>query len=105
MTADFCRQTTPTMPGHRPWTLSRRRFIGVSAAALVAPRVAAADAGAAATEPIIDVHQHTHYHGRIDEQLIAHQRTMGVALTVLLPAGSPVNRPSTHEGRSNGLEA
>ena len=93
------------MPGHRPWTLSRRRFIGVSAAALVAPRVAAADASAAPAEPIIDIHQHTHYHGRTDEQLIAHQRTMGVALTVLLPAGSPVNRSSTHEGKSNGLEA
>ena len=41
-----------------------------------------------ADEPVIDLHQHTHYSGRSDEQLIAHQRTMGISLTVLLPAGS-----------------
>jgi predicted TIM-barrel fold metal-dependent hydrolase len=39
-------------------------------------------------EPVIDFHQHTTYSGRADEQLIAHQRTMGIARTVLLPAGS-----------------
>jgi uncharacterized protein len=39
-------------------------------------------------QPIIDLHQHTNYHGRTDEQLIAHQRTMGVTRTMLLPAGS-----------------
>ena len=38
-------------------------------------------------EPVIDIHQHTNYHGRTDEELIAHQRTMGVSHTVLLPAG------------------
>ena len=38
-------------------------------------------------EPIIDIHQHTDYSGRTDEQLIAHQRKMGVTHTVLLPAG------------------
>jgi len=43
--------------------------------------------GAASVE-IIDIHQHTHYSGRSDEDLIAHQRTMGVTKTVLLPAGS-----------------
>src|SRR5262249_23987952 len=37
---------------------------------------------------IIDIHQHTHYSGRGDEELVAHQRTMGVTKTVLLPAGS-----------------
>ncbi len=37
---------------------------------------------------IIDIHQHTNYSGRTDEQLVAHQRQMGVAKTVLLPAGS-----------------
>ena len=40
-----------------------------------------------AAEPIIDIHQHTNYSGRTDEELIAHQRTMGVTKTVLLPAG------------------
>lgn len=38
-------------------------------------------------EPIIDIHQHTHYSGRTNDQLIAHQRAMGVTTTVLLPAG------------------
>lgn len=42
----------------------------------------------AATEKIIDIHQHTHYSGRSDEDLIAHQHTMGITKTVLLPAGS-----------------
>ena len=39
-------------------------------------------------EPIIDIHQHTNYTGRSDEELIRHQREMGVSKTVLLPAGS-----------------
>src|SRR5262245_57232423 len=39
-------------------------------------------------EVIIDLHQHTHYSGRSDEQLIEHQRKMGITKTVLLPAGS-----------------
>jgi predicted TIM-barrel fold metal-dependent hydrolase len=39
-------------------------------------------------EEVIDIHQHTHYAGRSDETLVAHQRAMGVARTVLLPAGS-----------------
>jgi predicted TIM-barrel fold metal-dependent hydrolase len=39
-------------------------------------------------EPIIDIHQHTNYTGRTDEELIRHQREMGVSKTVLLPAGS-----------------
>ena len=30
---------------------------------------------------------------------------MGITKTVLLPAGTPVSRPSTHEGKSNGLAA
>ena len=59
----------------------------------------------APAELVIDIHQHTNYSGRSDEQLIAHQRTMGISKTVLLPAGSPVERPSTHLGKSNGLAA
>ena len=85
--------------------LSRRQFLGASAALLFASRVKAADVKAAASEPIIDIHQHTHYHGRSDEDLIAHQKTMGVTLTVLLPAGSTVIRPSTLDGKANGLQA
>ncbi len=65
----------------------------------------AAPLRAAEPEPVIDIHQHTNYLGRADEDLIAHQRTMGVTTTVLLPAGSSVVRPSTHDGKSNGLAA
>ena len=41
-----------------------------------------------APEPLIDIHQHTYYHERSDDDLIAHQRAMGVTTTILLPAGS-----------------
>lgn len=40
------------------------------------------------TDPLIDIHQHTNYAGRTDEELIAHQKRMGATKTVLLPAGS-----------------
>lgn len=43
---------------------------------------------AAVAETIIDLHQHTHYSGRSDADLLAHQRKMGITKTVLLPAGS-----------------
>jgi predicted TIM-barrel fold metal-dependent hydrolase len=56
-------------------------------------------------DKIIDIHQHTHYHGRSNEQLLSHQRAMGITTTILLPAGSRVNSPSTHDGTSNGLQA
>src|SRR5947208_12911871 len=59
--------------------LSRRSFL---AAMAIAP------AAAQPAEPIIDIHQHTNYTGRTDEELIRHQREMGIAKTVLLPAGS-----------------
>ena len=89
-----------------PVKLSRRRFIGVSATLTLAPRMSLVGAeGDAKADPIIDIHQHTHYHGRSDEDLIRHQKTMGVSLTVLLPAGSTVIRSSTLEGKANGLQA
>src|SRR5690348_10248331 len=56
-------------------------------------------------EPVIDIHQHIHYHARKDEEMLQHQRAMGVTKTILLPAGRPVNSPSTHNGVSNGLQA
>jgi len=56
-------------------------------------------------DPIVDIHQHAGYQGRSDDALVAHQRAMGATTTVLLPAGRPVVRPSTHDGASNGLEA
>lgn len=57
--------------------LTRREFMAAASAGL-----------AGAAEPHIDVHQHTHYRGRADDALVAHQRKMGAAKTVLLPAGS-----------------
>ena len=57
-------------------TLSRRSFL------------AAAPVLAASAEPIIDIHQHTNYSGRTDDELIQHQRDLGISRTVLLPAGS-----------------
>jgi predicted TIM-barrel fold metal-dependent hydrolase len=59
--------------------ISRRVFLGTLAAASLPGQPA---------EPIIDIHQHTNYSGRSDEELIRHQREMGIAKTVLLPAGS-----------------
>ncbi len=57
--------------------ITRRSFVAAAAAACAQP---------AAT--IIDIHQHTHYSGRPDDVLVAHQRKMGITRTVLLPAGS-----------------
>ena len=56
-------------------------------------------------DPIIDIHQHVGYSGRPDDVLLAHQRAMGVTTTILLPAGRPATRASTHEGKANGLQA
>ncbi len=83
-------------------TFSRRDFLTTSAAALVAAEIAPA---AAEAEPIIDIHQHTNYRGRADDVLLAHQRAISVSHTILLPAGSAVKGPSTHEGKSFGLAA
>jgi len=55
--------------------ITRRTFL-----AALAPQVR--------RETILDIHQHTNYSGRTDEQLLAHQRRMGISKTVLLPAGS-----------------
>src|SRR5690606_17808497 len=40
-----------------------------------------------------------------DPVLLAHQQALGVTTTILLPAGRPVSRPSTHDGVANGLQA
>ena len=61
-------------------TPSRRGFLKACGAATAA--------WAADTVRVIDIHQHTSYSGRTDEQLLAHQRSMRVEKTVLLPAGS-----------------
>jgi predicted TIM-barrel fold metal-dependent hydrolase len=92
-----CRRTMKPPP--QP--LTRRQFLIASAAAAPALALGAAEA----PEPIIDIHQHTHYHDRTDQQLLAHQRAMGITTTILLPSGRPVERESTHAGKSNGLAA
>lgn len=83
---------------------SRRAFLASSGLAL-AGALLHAQAAPAPDEPIIDIHQHLGYSGRTDEAFLAHQRAMGVTMTILLPAGSPMTSASTHEGASNGLEA
>lgn len=80
--------------------ISRRHFLLTASAALAASQLRAET-----TEPVIDIHQHTNYLARLDDDLVAHQRTMGVTHTILLPAGTPVARASTHDGKSNGLAA
>jgi predicted TIM-barrel fold metal-dependent hydrolase len=62
----------------QPNSISRRAFLAASASTYMLE---------AASEPIIDIHQHTNYAGRSDEELIAHQRKMGISKTILLPAG------------------
>ena len=90
--------------------LSRREFlagtgalllgsaVGVQAAGVLAPAISAPD-------PIIDIHQHVHYAARPDDVLVAHQRAMGITHTILLPAGTPAFGTSTHQGKTNGLQA
>jgi uncharacterized protein len=58
--------------------ISRRGFLATAAALPLQGQA----------EPVIDIHQHTNYSGRTDEELVLHQRAMGIARTVLLPAGS-----------------
>lgn len=57
---------------------SRRVFLSLASAGLLQ----------SAEDGIIDIHQHTNYSGRLDDQLVAHQKKMGITKTVLLPAGS-----------------
>jgi len=68
--------------------LSRRQFLrATTAAAVTSTFCGCAHHGPPVAEPVIDIHQHTNYAGRTDAELVAHQRTMGVTHTVLLPAG------------------
>jgi predicted TIM-barrel fold metal-dependent hydrolase len=84
--------------------MDRRSFLaGAMSTAGCAVAGFACGAEQNAPEPIIDIHQHTNYHQRSNADLIAHQRTMGVTQTILLPAGSAVRRPSTADGKHNGL--
>src|SRR3954462_10304559 len=66
--------------------VSRRQFLCSAACVLGATQLPAEERSPQA-ESVIDIHQHTTYSGRSNEQLIAHQAAMGVTMTVLLPAG------------------
>jgi predicted TIM-barrel fold metal-dependent hydrolase len=83
-----------------PSPISRRRFLLSTTVALAVSRLHGGE-----REPVIDIHQHTNYHERSEDDLLAHQRTMGISHTILLPAGTGIARPSTHAGKSNGLAA
>src|SRR6266853_3701853 len=72
-------------------SLSRRVFLGATCAAC-----------AAEPESIIDIHQHTVYGQRDGEQLVLHQRAMGVKKTVLLPVGT---RPGLAPGAGGNQSA
>ena len=84
--------------------LTRRCFMASSVSAGVVAWATGSKADDSnAAEPIIDIHQHTTYRARTPEQLLAHQRAMGVTQTILLPAGSSVKRASTGDGKHNTL--
>jgi predicted TIM-barrel fold metal-dependent hydrolase len=100
-------------------TCSRRNFIlktsvagiGLGVEIALTPSLAsslkseATDGLPEQTEPIIDIHQHTNYSGRTNDQLVTHQRAMGITKTILLPAGRKLSYGSTYYGLSNGLQA
>src|SRR5206468_2078575 len=67
-------------------SLLRRTFLAASAGCLAG---FAAEGGEDLR--VLDIHQHTNYSGRSDDQLVAHQRKMGVTKTILLPSG---NKPT-----------
>jgi predicted TIM-barrel fold metal-dependent hydrolase len=85
--------------------MKRRDFLTRSALALLGATTRGYAAGEPSGEPIIDIHQHLGYSGRPDDVLLAHQRAIGATTTILLPAGRPAARPSTHDGLANGLQA
>jgi predicted TIM-barrel fold metal-dependent hydrolase len=68
-------------------SIHRRNFLFTSAATAAATLAGVHGVHGETPEPIIDIHQHTDYTGRTDEQLIVHQHTMGITHTILLPAG------------------
>lgn len=87
---------------------SRRSFLTQTAVITIGSTLhfkATVDDNTRKSEPIIDIHQHIHYHARTDEQMIIHQEAMGVTTTILLPSGRPANTASTHQGVANGLQA
>jgi predicted TIM-barrel fold metal-dependent hydrolase len=68
-----------------PSLISRRQFLAGSTVLVAGMSVL--DSAEPVSEPIIDIHQHTTYADRTNEELIAHQKALGVTTTILLPAG------------------
>lgn len=71
--------------------ITRRSFLALTGSAAVA-NSAFSQVAAAGAEPIIDIHQHQGYQGRSRQQFIAHQRAMGVSMTVILPSARAFDR-------------
>ena len=84
-----------------PTEYSRRELLAASIALLFSERQLAQSSSSTA-ESVIDIHQHIVYNDRTVEQLITHQRTMGVTTTVLMPTG---DRGEGHPGGSGDHEA
>src|SRR5690554_4022766 len=95
------------------YTLTRREFLAGFFGLLLTSTLARGEnaeskpdpESAPDAEPIIDIHQHTPYSGRTEEQMIAHQRKMGITHTILLPSGRSISTPTTLDGVANGLQA
>ncbi len=91
-------------------TPTRRRFLHTAALAGAGATLGSCSRNEGPEKPepfkgIVDIHQHSGYLDRLDDQLIVHQEIMGITQTVMLPAATAVSRPSTHDGKSNGLAA
>ena len=86
--------------------MKRRHFLKTTALATAGLTCRAEiQANEDASDPVIDIHQHVNYHLRDNDVFLEHQKAMRIRKTILLPAGTPMNRPSTHLGKSNGLAA
>jgi len=83
-----------------PAPLPRRAFLQSLGGALLAGGCRTLPPSETA-EPVIDIHQHTRYHGRSDADLLRHQRGMGVTTTVLLPSGKYYGLDADCGGNSN----
>lgn len=69
-------------------SINRRKFLTVTCATVAASLTSEFESVRSTGEKIIDIHQHTNYSGRSDDDLIRHQSKIGIYKTVLLPAGS-----------------
>src|SRR5260221_331486 len=54
-------------------------------------------------ERILDIHQHSPYSGRTDDEMVRHQETMGIAKSILLPAGARYGLAAGAGGNENCL--